>query len=110
MSISFLAAGGLAGAATYLAARRAAGARARRPSERRAAVPALPVALVAVGCGLLAATPVRIGWKACNHHTAWASGGVAVVTLIGQPEEPKLVFSDYSTLVACLPGIPSRVP
>lgn len=70
-------------------------------ARRRGRRGRLGAGLAAMAAALLAATPVEAGWKACNDHSATLAAGVAVVTVIAQPEEPRLEFTDLHTLMAC---------
>lgn len=67
----------------------------------------VPGALIAaIAAALLAAAPVRVGWKTCNSHSATMAVGVGIVTAIVAPEDGTLNFGETSTLMACVePGV-----
>ena len=61
------------------------------------------VVVGAVMC--VAATPVSVAWKACNTHGGDMAAGLAVVTLVVQPEDDlPLAFHHLATLMDCLPA------
>lgn len=63
----------------------------------------VPGALIAaIAAALLAAAPVRVGWKSCNSHSATMAVGVGIATVIVAPEHGPLNFGQMSTLMACV--------